>query len=75
MSENSSHSLWNSQKGNDSINISNILKQAMADILKQVPGGVQETFRFCTKGHGLMGKIGDRWTVGLDDLTVLFQPW
>ena len=34
------------------------------------PGGVQETFRCCTKGHGLVG-----WLVGLDDLGGLFQPW
>ena len=32
------------------------------------PGGAQETFRCCTEGHGLVGNIGDRWTVGLDDL-------
>ena len=33
-----------------------------------VLGGVQETFRCCTEGHGLLGTIGDRWIVGLDDL-------
>ena len=27
---------------------------------------VQETFRCCTQGHGLVGNIGERWTVGLD---------
>ena len=25
-----------------------------------VPGGVQEMFRCCTKGHGLVGNSGDR---------------
>jgi len=39
--------------------------------LSRCPGGVQETFR-CTEGHGLVGNIGDRWTVGLDDLVGLF---
>ena len=38
------------------------------------PGGPQATFR-CTEGHGLVGDIGDRWMVGLDDLRGLFQPW
>ena len=28
-----------------------------------------------TEGHGLVGNTGDRWTVGLDDLRGLFQPW
>ena len=40
-----------------------------------VPGGVQEVFRCCAEGHGLVGNTGDRWTVGLDDLFRLFQPW
>ena len=40
-----------------------------------VSGGVQETFRCCTKEHSLVGDIGDRWMVGLDDLRELFQPW
>ena len=40
-----------------------------------VSGGFQETFRCCTEGHGLVGAIGDRWTLGLDDLGGLFQPW
>jgi len=40
-----------------------------------VPKGVQETFRCCTEGHSLMGNIGGTWTVGLDDLEGLFQPW
>ena len=39
------------------------------------PGGVQGTFRCCTNGGGLVGNIGGRWTVGLDDLGGLFQPW
>jgi len=40
-----------------------------------VPGGVQETFRCCTERHSLVGNIGDKWMVGLDDLGELFQPW
>jgi len=40
-----------------------------------VPGGVQETFRCGTEGHGLVRNIGDRWTVGLDDHRGPFQPW
>ena len=39
------------------------------------PGGVQETFRCCTEGCGLLGNTDDRWTVGLDDLRGLFQLW
>jgi len=36
----------------------------------------KKIFRCCTaEGHGIVGNIGDRWTVGLDDLRVLFQPW
>ena len=38
------------------------------------PGGVQGTFRCCSKGHGLVGNIGSRWAVGLDDPGGLFQP-
>jgi len=38
------------------------------------PGGVQETFKCCTEGHGLVGDTGDRWTAGLD-LGGFFQPW
>lgn len=30
-------------------------------------------FRCCTEGHGLVGNIGGRWVVGLDDLRGLFQ--
>ena len=40
-----------------------------------VPGGVQETFRYCTKDHDLVGNIGDGWMVGLNDLRCLFQLW
>ena len=40
-----------------------------------VPGGVQETFKCLIEGHGLVGNIGDRQMVGLDDLRGLFQPW
>ena len=40
-----------------------------------IAGGVQETLTCCTEGHGLVGNIGDRWMVGLDDLGGLFQPW
>ena len=40
-----------------------------------VPGDVQEAFGCCTEGYGLVGNIGDRWTVGLDDLRGLFKPW
>jgi len=40
-----------------------------------IPGGVQETFRCCTEGHGLVGNIGDMWVVGQDDCGGLFQPW
>jgi len=39
-----------------------------------IPGGA-EMSRCCTEGHDLVGNIGDRWTVGLDDLKLLFQPW
>jgi len=39
------------------------------------PGGVQGMFRHCVEEHGLMRTVGDGWTVGLDDLVGLFQPW
>ena len=39
------------------------------------PGVIQETFRRCIEEHGLVRTIGDRWTVGLDDLVGLFHPW
>lgn len=38
------------------------------------PGGIQEMFRYCIEGHGLVGNIGDRWTVGQDVSSGLFQP-
>ena len=40
-----------------------------------IPGGVQETFRYGTEGHSLLGNTGDMWMVGLDDLGGHFQPW
>jgi len=45
-----------------------------------VPGGVQETFRWCTKEHGLVRQYGvvDGWLTRwswLDDLGSCFQPW
>ena len=61
------------------------LQQVAREVVGEitVPGGVQEMFRFCfrnkfrfcTEGHGLVGNIGDRWMVELDDLRDLFQPW
>ena len=36
-------------------------------------GGVQETFRCCTEGRGLVGNIGDRWMVEQNDRGFL-QP-
>ena len=38
------------------------------------PGGVQETCRCGTEGHGSVRNIGDMWMVGLDDRGGLFQP-
>ena len=32
-------------------------------------------FRCCTEGRGLVGNTDDRWTVGLNDLGGLYQPW
>ena len=40
-----------------------------------IPAGVQEMFRCCTEGCGLVGNIGVGWLVGLGDLRGLFQPW
>ena len=37
--------------------------------------GVEEMYRCCSEGHSLVGNIGDRWMVGLDDLRGFFQPW
>ena len=31
-------------------------------------------FRCCTDGYGLVGNIGDVWTIGQDDSGSLFQP-
>lgn len=31
--------------------------------------------RRCTKGRGLVGNVGDKWMVGVDDLRGLFQRW
>ena len=39
-----------------------------------VSGGVQEMWRCGTWRRGLVGNIGGRWMVGLDDLGGLFQP-
>ena len=39
------------------------------------PVGIQEMFRRCTEGHGLVGNTGGSWMVGLDDLGGLFQSW
>jgi len=36
---------------------------------------VQEMHRCGTEGLGLVGNIGGRWMVGLDDLRGLFYPW
>ena len=38
-----------------------------------VPGGVKETCRCFSKGHGLVGNIGGRWLVGLDDLSGFYD--
>ena len=38
-------------------------------------GGIQGTFRRCVEGHGLVKTIAGKWTVGLDDLVGLFQPF
>ena len=40
-----------------------------------IPGAVQKAFRCCTEGCGLVGNVGDRWMVGLDDLGGLFLIW
>ena len=39
-------------------------------IKMDLPGGVQEMFTCCSEGNG-----GGGWTVGLDDLRSLLQPW
>lgn len=33
-----------------------------------VPGSVRGMWRCIIKGHGLLSRVGDRWTVGPDDL-------
>ena len=33
-----------------------------------IPETIQETFRCCTEGHGLLQTIADRWMLGLDNL-------
>mgnify|MGYP001852925745 CR=1 FL=1 len=38
-----------------------------------VRGGVQEPWRCGTEGRGLVGSIGDGWTIGLGDVSDLFQ--
>jgi len=38
-----------------------------------IPGGVQE-MSGCGTGMWLVGDIGGRWTLGLDDLRGLYQP-
>ena len=44
----------------------------LEDCVEEMDLGV---FRCCTKGHGLVGDSGDRWTIGMDYLRGLFQPW
>ena len=44
------------------------------NIFKYNSGGVQGMFRCCVEEHGLERTIGDKWTLGLDDLVGLFQP-
>lgn len=47
-----------------------------SESLEQGSRGMVESpslFRCCPEGHSLVGTIGDRWTVGLGDLRVLFQ--
>jgi len=53
----------------------NALEQAAQGGGVTIPGGVQEAFRCCTEGCGLVGSTGDRWVVGLDDVRGLLQPW
>jgi len=43
--------------------------------MEVVAGAIQETSRCCTEGRGLVGNVGDRWTVGLVDNRGPFQPW
>ena len=39
------------------------------------PGGVQEMLNVVLTDIVQWGDTGDRWTVELDDLGGLFQPW
>lgn len=39
-----------------------------------LPGSVQETFRSCANGHSLVGNVGNRCMVGLNNLGGLVQP-
>ena len=39
------------------------------------PGDVQEAFRCSNEEHGLVGNIGDRWMVVLDDFRGLSPSW
>ena len=34
---------------------------------------VQETFVCCTEGHCLVGSVGGRWMVGLDNILEVFS--
>jgi len=36
---------------------------------------LKEMLRCSTEGCDLIGDIGDRWMIGLNDLRGLFQPW
>ena len=57
------------------VSLLSIIISAQGDDLVTIPGGVQENFKCHTKGHGLVGNIDSRWTVGLGELGGLFQPW
>jgi len=52
-----------------------LAQTAQGDSGVTVPRGVLEKFRCGIEGCGLVGNIGDRLVVGLDDLRGLFQPW
>ena len=65
---------WVLQEKNTLRLCGNALKQtAQRGSAVTVPGGVQETWRCGTEGHGLVGMVGDGLTVELDDLCNLFQ--
>lgn len=40
-----------------------------------VPGDVHKIWRCDTEGLGFMDNGGDGLTIGLDDFSVIFQPW